>query len=86
MQSEMKNHRRDCEIKLSDIAKEHTAEFLLIDNKVRKTIQIRDETINLLREKLAQAERRQNEVEKILSDLNAGFSSSPMRPSSKNTR
>jgi hypothetical protein len=35
----------------------------------------RDDTIQLLREKLSQAEKRQFDAEKIITDLNEGFSS-----------
>ena len=58
----------------------------MIDSKVRKTLQIRDETIQLLREKLSSAVKRQIEVENILTDLNAGLSSVVSNPFPRNSR
>ena len=72
--------------KLNNMDVEHSNELRLIDTKVRKIYQTRDETISSLREKLAEAEKRQKEVEAILADLNSGFSSAPSCRLPKYTR
>ena len=71
----MIDQKKNYDTALSVIEKDHNSELIVIDNKVRKTLQIRDETIKSLRENISQAAKRQSETEKVLSDLNAGFSS-----------
>lgn len=81
--NDQKNHFDN---QLGIIDGKHTEELRLIDAKVRKSLDIRDETINSLTEKVSRAGRRQRELESILTDLHAGFSSGPPIQASKHNR
>ena len=82
----MKVQKKVFDEKLDNLDVEHSDELRLIDTKVRKIYQMRDDTISSLREKLSVAEKRQREVESILADLNSGFSSAPSCRISKHSR